>query len=454
MDRSFLIPKINVQLNLITQYLRTTPKDFLTLFIFKNYLTNSLESEFSELKDTGGEINLTFNENGYTIGISIFSDLVVKITERLMSIIYSPNIKEADFKQYLETSIDQLQDDIENQPFRKAQDIFKKIIKHNVSSKDDLLSLLTGTNNSTLTYADFNTSLQKILPSITLNSLFYGYLKKELLNDVVANVFNKYLGTDIKEVSDEDVFNVNNPVETKLSIFKLSDYLHTNKIINTPLIYRTINKLPNEHNHLVYNYFQVGIRDYKTSLVMNIMEMIWGNMFYNSLRTVSQLGYIVSANKELIDNYMYFSFIVQGGKENPANMNLEIDKVLSNLRDKIVALSEEKFNEIKTSLKNELQSKDTNLKERTQRIWNEIYLNTLDFRRKENLIQIIPEVSMNDILVAYDNIFVEKPRKISIQIYAGNSDSSVVENPKDEIYYLNSNIVVKVKTDLNNILEN
>ena len=64
------------------------------------------------------------------------------------------------------------------------------------------------------------------------------------------------------------------------------------------------NDLNTEHNHIVENYFQVGTRDYKISLVMNIIEMVWGNMFYYYLRTIKQLGYIVSANKQIIDNYM------------------------------------------------------------------------------------------------------------------------------------------------------
>jgi secreted Zn-dependent insulinase-like peptidase len=84
------------------------------------------------------------------------------------------------------------------------------------------------------------------------------------------------------------------------------DYLHAHKIISQPVTFKINNNLKSEHNHIVENYFQVGTRDYKISLVMNIIEMVWGNMFYYYLRTIKQLGYIVSANKQIIDNYMVY----------------------------------------------------------------------------------------------------------------------------------------------------
>lgn len=127
-------------------------------------------------------------------------------------------------------------------------------------------------------------------------------------------------------------------------------------------------------------------------------------------------------------------------------MNLEIDKVISSLREKITALSQDKLNEIKTSISNELHSKDTNLKYRTTKVWNEIVMNSLDFDRKDKLLEEIVVISKKDLIDSYDNIFIDKPKKLSIQIYSGNSQ---LDNSTEELYYLNSNIVVKVSSDVN-----
>jgi secreted Zn-dependent insulinase-like peptidase len=130
-------------------------------------------------------------------------------------------------------------------------------------------------------------------------------------------------------------------------------------------------------------------------------------------------------------------------------MNLEIDTVISSLRDKIYGIPDSKFKEVVASIQNELFKKDTNLKERSNKVWSEIFLNTLDFKRKEKLLDEVNKITKSNIIDAFDYIFIDKPQKLSIQIYAGNFISSKTE--MEEVYYLNSNVKVKVTSDLNAI---
>jgi secreted Zn-dependent insulinase-like peptidase len=151
---------------------------------------------------------------------------------------------------------------------------------------------------------------------------------------------------------------------------------------------------------------------------------------------------------------MYFSFVVQGNKKNPSAMNFEIDNILARLRDKIIALPENKFKEIITSIKNELAKRDTNLKERTKKIWQEILYNSLDFNRKDKLLIEVQKINKKDILDTFDSIFIDKPEKLSIQIYSGKSEN--LNSEGEEIYYLNANLKYTVTSDikiLNNIGE-
>jgi len=141
--------------------------------------------------------------------------------------------------------------------------------------------------------------------------------------------------------------------------------------------------------------------------------------------------------------------VVQGNKKTPPEMNLEIDTVISSLRDKIYAIPDAKIKEVVASIQNELFKKDTNLKERSNKIWSEIFLNTLDFKRKEKLLEEVSKITKSNIIDAFDYIFIDKPQKLSIQIYAGNYISSKTE--MEEVYYLNSNVKVKVTSDLNAI---
>jgi insulysin len=449
LDRSFLVPRVNINFHLITPYLRTTPEDYLVLNIFHNYLKSNFESIFSDFKENGNDFIHTFNENGLVFTLTLFSDLTNKVIEKLFNNIFYPIIDEASFNNLYSMSIDEMKSFSESQPYVKSKQFFDKIVKYNVSGYMDILNFAHNTShiNSNITskipenkmeFKKFNEILKKVISSFNINSLLYGYLRDQDLDVVIEKI--KY---GLNQASQNS--NKNNTISLS-NTSPLADTLHLHKTITLPVILRVPNDLASEKNHVVQNYFQIGKRDYKKSLVMNLIEMVWGNMFYYYLRTQQQLGYIVSANKEFIDNYMYFVFIVQGNKKTPAEMNLEIDKILYRLREKITSLPDNKFKEVINSIKNELFKKDTNLRERSRRIWMEIFQNSLDFTRKDKLIENISKITKSDILETFDDIFIDKPQKLSIQLYAPGEK---IEEESEEVYYLNANLHYKVTGNVN-----
>lgn len=224
-------------------------------------------------------------------------------------------------------------------PYLKANEYFMKLVKYGVTNFKDMLELIKNSNNKSInnhntsagtsdqvslnfnnsinntgskntsqdtrqpsefTFSFFKNTLNSILNSLNINSLFYGYLEQPELEAMKVNINNFISINDTRK----DSSGSNNSTSSILNTFTMIDYLHAHKIISQPVTFKITNDLKTEHNHIVENYFQVGTRDYKISLVMNIIEMVWGNMFYYYLRTIKQLGYIVSANKQIIDNFM------------------------------------------------------------------------------------------------------------------------------------------------------
>jgi secreted Zn-dependent insulinase-like peptidase len=267
----------------------------------------------------------------------VFSDIAKKVIDQLFNIIYKSNIDESVFNQMLQMSSDLIEGKNGELPYLKANEYFMKLVKYGVTNFRDMAEILNSnsinnsndttinntnpTNNSTnvenhtnytesaktpdFSFAFFKRTLASILGSMNINSLFYGYLEENDLENMKKNII-KFIGVNDSK-KDLNKVNVNNSLNNTanvLNTFTMIDYLHAHKIISQPVTFKNTNNLKLEHNHIVENYFQVGTRDYKISLVMNIIEMIWGNMFYYYLRTIKQLGYIVSANKQIIDNFM------------------------------------------------------------------------------------------------------------------------------------------------------
>jgi len=192
----------------------------------------------------------------------------------------------------------------------------------------------------------------------------------------------------------------------------------------------------------IINYFQVEKRDIRNSLIINIIELTWENLFFYNLRTVKQLGYIVAASKYVKDNYMYYLFLVQGSKTTPHKMNLEIDEVLKLVRNKLEELEEDQLNDYKETLIAELNKRNNNLKERSEIVWKEIYENSLDFNRKYKLIEELKNITIEDLIQHFVDTFYTNPKKLSVQVYSKyNFDEALMTTrPNEETYNLNQDV--------------
>ena len=96
-----------------------------------------------------------------------------------------------------------------------------------------------------------------------------------------------------------------NVIQAQYTSFNTIEKLnHLHYKINGPTIYFANNDANNESNHVIKNFYQIGPLDYKKYLMFQIIELIWGRLFFYELRTIKQLGYIVSAYNTNIDGIM------------------------------------------------------------------------------------------------------------------------------------------------------
>lgn len=73
-------------------------------------------------------------------------------------------------------------------------------------------------------------------------------------------------------------------------------------------------------------------------------------------------------------------------------------------------------------------------------------MNTLQFNRRELLLKELKTITKDEVLKTFDDIFINNPRKISLQILAGNTTLKI--NDINEDYYLNKNIKTLITTDM------
>lgn len=230
----------------------------------------------------------------------------------------------------------------------------------------------------------------------------------------------------------------------------IKNLIHIHRKIDDQIIFEILNDADSEINHGISSYYQIGPRDIQRSLSFSIIDKCLGTIFYHNLRTIQQLGYIVHAGSQLIDSILYFRIIVQGTKKLPMEVDNSINEVILLAEDKLKKCEISGFEEAKKTIKENLLKKDDNLKERSLRLWKEIYFNTYEFDRYEKLLQNIESIKFAEVFNLFKNVFFENPNRLTIHQYSSNYNNteSLIKSYNNTIdYSINKNKKIKLVND-------
>ena len=139
---------------------------------------------------------------------------------------------------------------------------------------------------------------------------------------------------------------------------------------------------------------------------------------------------------------------MQGTKKTPEFIDLEIDRIVEMLKEKVKNLKGSTLRGYILSIRNQIVKDDENLGERFGKIWGEIVENTLEFDRKSKLLEELEKIKIGDLREVFENIFYSNPRKLSLQMYSGNY-SIPLNFYNDQTYFLNKKIKSKVLKSIN-----
>jgi len=144
---------------------------------------------------------------------------------------------------------------------------------------------------------------------------------------------------------------------------------------------------------------------------------------------------------------MYFQITIQGNKESPDKMNNDIDSVILKLKENLIKFNENAMEEYKFTIRNQILKNDENLRNRFERVFEEITSNSIEFDRKLKLLNALDVITAEDIKTMFIKTFFDNPKKISLQIFSGNS--TLNNNVSHELYGLNNKIMSSIIYDFN-----
>jgi insulysin len=151
---------------------------------------------------------------------------------------------------------------------------------------------------------------------------------------------------------------------------------------------------------------------------MQLLTQILEPQFFNALRTEKQLGYVVSVFPMPIRHIEASLFVVQSPT---ATATVLVDEISNFLVNADVAAH---FTENKAALLAHLRESPISLTEQSDKFWQSILLNDIEFNRQQELINAVSKITPESLRKYYDAAFLQKNRRLWLA-------SEKLENTKD-----------------------
>jgi insulysin len=437
-DKTFKVPKNLVVMKILTPTLKNGPKDYLYFTLISNYLEYNLSILLSDPLETGNSISIEEGDDGIQITVNSFSDVTNRIMNSIINEIFKLNPDNFIFNEVVEITSNKLNDVKTSKPIIKNIKVFfKKLLKYKVTTYREVLDLI---KKEKPTLENFKLAYENFKKDLLITIFFNGNVEK----DEITNIVNL-----IKPFTSKNQIDLKSKKSSKQrlnSSLEITNSIHLHRRVDHPVTFQIKNEADGEVNHAVSSFYQVGPRDHKKALYLSAMEKCLGQVFYYNLRTVQQLGYIVHAGYTTIDSILYYRIIVQGAKKAPLDIDKAIDEVVLKAAEKISECKEEKFEKVRSAIKERLTKKDDNLKERASRIWREINDGTYEFNRTNDLIKSLEQIDSSTLKIFFENLFINNPAKLTIHNYAANSPTNFVKSSMP--YQLNNKVNVNYTDSL------
>jgi secreted Zn-dependent insulinase-like peptidase len=152
-----------------------------------------------------------------------------------------------------------------------------------------------------------------------------------------------------------------------------------------------------QHDHAAVVYYPFSKKDLKTIAITMITSQVLSPLFFQEMRTDKQFGYLVGVGFIPINRYPGIAFYIQSPHINADVLVTEINGFINQSLEKLTLLSDEDWLHIQQGLASQLQEKDSSLRIKSQRFWAAICNKETNFDEKQQLIQVILSLTVNDI---------------------------------------------------------
>ena len=200
------------------------------------------------------------------------------------------------------------------------------------------------------------------------------------------------------------------------------------------------------HDTAVLRYYQGRDNSQRERFLLVLLGQMLHQPYFDDLRTEQQLGYAVQAAYQEIDLMPGLAFMVQSPTADGNEIEAATDRFLPAFREILAEKTVADFDKLKQALMAGLGQPPNNLAEKVGQFWTDLRLGHFSFDTRQQAIEEISAITLEDIRAAYDDVIVNKPRVLAV-IAPGTLGGveGTIDSP--EAFHQDNEIIVRSRDD-------
>ena len=194
-----------------------------------------------------------------------------------------------------------------------------------------------------------------------------------------------------------------------------------------------------------------------------LLGIVCEDLFFNQLRSVEQLGYIVQSAVGNSDGLVRLVFLIQGSKLDASAMDDRIQVFIETIRLKLgrapqaedtgeltERISDAEFEKKKQALHSALTEKLLSIQSAAANAWAEITTQRYWFTRKDELVAALPEISCAQLLEFFESRVVSPAaQRIAVEVFQGGQrvQTASIWGLKDDDALVRAHVLTNISTD-------
>lgn len=414
-DNKFGTPFIIVQLSISIDSIFKSAKNNISVTFFIKLLNNIISSDIYYASLANSHIYIDVSNNLILIYISCYPEIINKILDKIMNVILNLKINKSEFDLCFIELETELKNYIYKQPLQLLNEYLKEKILNVYFSPNELLEALY-----TIEHIDILEIVNDIKNKCNIKMLIEGNINYNNVSSIIEIITKSLCSSKI----------ISEPINKILPLNNGEQELYLRKPFNISF-----------NDFAIGIFYEIGIiKKSKTDNWQNILcyiqlvKIFIAENFFDTLRTVEQLAYIVKCDVLTIGDYRYplvgMLFSIQTSKKSPYFIRKRIRQFIKDSEQLFLNITDTDFMTYKKIIKTDILKESNNIYDEFKEHFNEIIREDYIFDTKYKIVETLNSIKKEDLIKFYQDFFVNNAtRRVRIvEIYSKNQIKKLKNN--------------------------